>query len=933
MKKILTMATALLFGVSLFAQMPPIPVDEAVRIGHLDNGLTYYIRHNEEPEGQANFYIAQKVGSILEEDSQRGLAHFLEHMCFNGTQNFPGHALINYLESIGVKFGEQLNAYTSIDETVYNIDNVPVVKVPTAIDSCLLILHDWAGALLLEDAEIDSERGVIHEEWRSRQNAQMRMYDKILPLVYPNNRYGERMPIGTMEVVDNFPYEVLRNYYHTWYRPDQQGIVVVGDVDVDLVEQKIIDIFSTLPAKAADAPERIYFPVENNPEPIVVHATDKEQPYAMTYIFAKHEAIPNEAKTTLDYALYQYVNYLIANMAEARLEEMSQKADPDFMGAGINDDDFFLSKTCDAFTGIAAYDEHQMLRAVTSVWREMLRIARHGFTASEYERARADYLTMLESAYNMREKKNSIDYCQEYVRHFIDNEPIPGIENEFGLMSQLAPNIPVEVVNQIAASFFQSTHENLVVCSMLPEKDDVVYPTDEELLAALDAVVAEDIEPYEDAVNDQPLVSNLRKAGKIKKSEEADFGYTKLTLSNKVKVYYKKTDYNKDQVIVNAFSKGGISLYPESDYITANQASELMTIGGVGNFNAVEINKALAGKKVGVTPYIGLTDEGIRASSTPKDLETLFQLTYLYFTAQRADQEAFTSWKTRTAASLKNAEMQPMTALRDSLTNTIYTNPAIMSDLKYNQLESVDYVKAMKIAKERFANAADFTFVITGNFDEETLKSLLCTYVASLPSKGKAENYNLVFDYRSGVNNVEFTKVMEDPMALNFFFFNAPAQESLRNELTLELLGSTLELVLHEEIREKEGGTYGIGATTGITTILGKSTLEIVYQCAPERYEYLNGRVDEIVRQFAIDGPAAEGIDKTKKNLAKTYEENLKENSYWATNLINELKYGVNFHDNYLETLESITADEIKACLNEILAAGNESKIVMVGTK
>ncbi|MGN1225638.1 MAG: M16 family metallopeptidase, partial [Candidatus Cryptobacteroides sp.] len=378
--------TALSLGLAFSAsaqQVPPIPIDEAVRIGKLDNGLTYYIRHNEEPEGQASFYIAQKVGSILEEENQRGLAHFLEHMCFNGTQNFPGNSLVSYLESIGVKFGAQLNAYTSIDETVYNIDNVPVAAVPESIDSCLLILHDWAGALLLSDEEIDKERGVIHEEWRSRRSPQDRMFEVILPKIYPNNKYAHRLPIGTMEVVDNFPYEVLRDYYHTWYRPDQQGIVVVGDVDVDLVEAKIHDIFASLPAKAADAPERIYFPIEDNDTPIIATACDKENPNAISYIFLKHEPVPFEAKSTMDYLLVDYAKELISIMASYRINEMTQAADPDFLDAGIFDGEFFLSKTCDAFCGVALYDENQMLRGLTSIYREILRIVRNGFTPSE----------------------------------------------------------------------------------------------------------------------------------------------------------------------------------------------------------------------------------------------------------------------------------------------------------------------------------------------------------------------------------------------------------------------------------------------------------------------------------------------------------------------------------------------------------------------
>ncbi len=935
MKKILVILATLAASVGLSAQqMPPIPVDENVRIGKLENGLTYYIRHNEEPKGQANFYIAQKVGSILENDDQRGLAHFLEHMCFNGTVNFPGNSLISYLESIGVKFGAQLNAYTSIDETVYNIDNVPVAKYPTAIDSCLLILHDWAGDLLLEDDEIDKERGVIHEEWRSRQNATMRIYDQVLPKVYQGNKYGERMPIGTMEVVDNFPYEALRNYYHTWYRPDQQGIVVVGDFDVDLVESKVKDIFSTLPAAAADAPERVYTQVEDNVEPIVATGLDRELSNATTYIFLKHPAIPAEAKNNLDYVLVEYVQSMMESMADARLGEMTQKADPDFIGAGIGESDFMLSKTCGSYMGAVIYDESQLLRGVTSLYREMLRIVRNGFTASEYERARADYLSALESAYNQREKKNSASYCSELVRHFIDNEPIPGIENEFALMSQLAPNIPVEVINQFIAGEY-SIENNLVVVNMLPEKDGLTYPTDEELLAALKAVEAEDIEPYVDEVIDQPLVSKVRKAGKVKKTEDSVFGYKHYTLSNGVNVYFKSTDLNKDQVSVYAYSKGGTTLYPESDYVTLSTVSDLMGIGGIGEFNATDLSKVLAGKNVSCSSSVSLYNESVSGRSTPKDIETLFQLCYLQFTGIRSDNEAFASWKTKTAASLANAETQPMTEFRDSLSKVLYTNDARGYSLKYADLDKVDYAKAIKIAKERFANAADFTFVITGNVSEEELLPLLKTYVASLPAKGKKEGFNYgAFGYSENSSDCEFTRQMQDPYVLNFFSYVIPSEYNLKNDLVNELLGSTLELILHEEIREKEGGTYGISSSVGVNgEPINQAILQIVYQTDPARYEYLNRRVVEIVNQFVIDGPRAIDVEKTKKNLLKDHEENLQQTSYWHNLMVTYLRYGADMCTDYEAVLDSITSEDITDALKKFIDHNGFSKIVMVGTK
>ena len=933
MKRILIAAAALLAGVVASAQqMPPMPVDQAVRIGHLENGLTYYVRHNAEPEGQANFYIAQKVGSVLENDDQRGLAHFLEHMCFNGTEHFPGNGVVKYCESIGVKFGADLNAYTSIDETVYNIDNVPVGKIPSAIDSCLLILHDWAGGLLLEDEDIDKERGVIHEEWRQSSNATSRMYEIILPKIYPGNKYGERLPIGTMEVVDNFPYEALRSYYRTWYRPDQQAIIVVGDIDVDEIEAKIQSIFGTLPAAPADAPERVYTPVEDNEAPIFAIAQDKEQPYPIVYIMAKHEPVLPEEKNTLDYLIYQYADAVADIMMSQRLREMTEAADPDFVQAAISDDDFFVSKTKASYFGYCVCDETQVLRGATSVYREMLRAVRNGFTASEYDRARNELISSIETQYNQREKRKSASYCREYVRHFIDNEPIPGIETEFALIQQLAPNIPVELVNEVVKSHM-TEGRNLVVACMLPQKEGLVYPTEEEFAAAFAAVQAETIAPYEDKVSDQPLISKIRKPGKIKKVSEDAFGYTKMVLSNGATVYLKTTDYNKDEILLQGFSWGGTSLYPVTP--TLKVVDELPGIGGVGEFSKTELSKALAGKQCSLNTTINLASEGVVGMSTPKDFETMMQLLYLGFTAPRQDADAFKSWKTKTAAMLLNAEAEPMTAFMDTMRASIAVYPERLADLKLAELDQVDYDYAMQIYKERFANAGDFTFVITGAIDFETAKPMIEKYIASLPGNGKKkENFVYNFGYADGVKDVAFTRAMETPMATNFFFYTGDLETNLDNKLELNVACETLSIVLLEEIREKEGGTYGISAYGGLESV-GESTgyMQIVYQCSPDKYEYLNSRVEAIVAEFLEKGPVEENLAKTKEYLSKKYKQNQTENSYWQSVMTSWLQYGADYHTGYLEAVEALNADTVKNCLKSVVDQNNVKTVVMVGTQ
>ena len=936
MKRIVSIFAALALGLGMSAsaqQMPPIPVDANVRIGQLENGLTYYIRHNEEPKGQANFYIAQKVGSILEDESQRGLAHFLEHMCFNGTEHFPGNGVVKYCESIGVKFGADLNAYTSVDETVYNIDNVPVEKVPGAIDSCLWILHDWADGLLLTDEDIDGERGVIHEEWRSSQNAQMRMYEQILPVIYPDNKYAERLPIGTMEVVDNFPYKVLRDYYEKWYRPDQQGIVVVGDIDVDEVEAKIKDIFGPIQMPENPA-ERYYVQVEDNDGTIVAMTKDKENPTALTFLMWKHDAYPDEMKGDMNYLVYKYAMGMADMMLNQRLQDLTKLPEPPFMMAQFSgDDDFFLAKTKKCYFAYMACDESKLENAVATVWREILRAKRNGFTASEYERARSEYLSQVENNYNAREKKNSRSYCQEYVRHFIDAEPIMGIENEYALSQQLAPNIPVEVVNQLFGTMVEEG-KNLVAVCMLPDKDGITYPTDAEMLKMLSDVAAETIEPYQDEVSDEPLMSVLPKGGKIKKTKAAPFGYTKYILSNGATVYVKPTDFNKDQIILRAYSKGGISLYPKSEAINLKNI-DVFTEGGVGNFSATALTKALAGKQVSVNPFIGSYEEGINGSTTPKDFETMMQLTYLYFTAQRADQDAFLSWQNKMRNQIRNREAQPLSKFQDTLNTIVYNGNPLAGYMKLDEVDKVDYARIMQIAKERFANAADFTFILTGAFDEATMLPLVAQYIGALPSKGKAEKAkSLGLSFAEGEKDIEFGKKMEIPMATVLYLNSAKDEYNLKNDLTLDIANQILSIIFTEEIREKEGGTYGVSTNGGINYSYlpeTQSFLQIVYQTSPEDYARLNRRIEELLDEFAQNGPSDTNISKVKDYMHKKHQENLRENRFYSSALKDYVEYGVDYYTDYDQVLDSITAEDIRTAVADLLGQKNQTKVVMYG--
>ena len=909
-------------------QVPNIPIDPQVRVGKLENGLTYYIRHNEEPKGQANFYIAQKVGSIIEAEGQEGLAHFLEHMCFNGTEKFPGNRIVKYCESIGVQFGGDLNAYTSLDETVYNIDNVPL-SVEGAVDSCLWILHDWADGLLLLPEEIDKERGVITEEWRSRRDASQRMYEQLLPKVYPDgNPYSNRLPIGLIETIQNFPYQALRDYYEKWYRPDQQGIVVVGDFDVDEIEKKIVSIFSTI-TKPVNPAERFYVQVPDNKEPIIAMAKDKEQQYVQSYIFMKHDDIPDEMKNTLNYYITLYAKQVSRRMAAQRLAELAELPEPPFIDAAIMDDDYFISKTKGAFTGIMISNEAGFNTAITTLYREMLRILRHGFTASEYERAKAEYLATVESAYNQRAKTTSASYCSEYVRHFIDNEPIPGIETEYALSQQLAPAITVDVINQYVMSLGQ-TDSNLVVACMLPDVEGVQYPTEKELEALLKKVEEETIEPYVDKVSNEPLMSEMPQKGSVVKSKESILGYTEYTLSNGAKVYHKETDFNADQILFTAYSKGGLSLYDEVEALNLKVTSEVMNVGGLGNFSSTDLTKVLAGKKVSVSMAVNTFSESLSGRVTPKDFETLMQLIYLSFTSLRSDEDAFKSWQNKTSALLKNAATDPMTAFNDTLVAKLYGNNPLATQLKLEDVEKIDYARVMEIARERYANAADFSFVFTGNIIADSLLPKVEQYIASLPAQKGKEKQGKVLKLNDKPAVSVFEREMQQPMATVAYMENNKTKYSLKQDLIYSIAMQVLDIVYTEEIREKDGGTYGVSTSGAIRVNPEKrALLQIVYQTDPSRYEGLNEKIEKILQNFAVEGPSEEDVRKVKDFMIKNHKENLQLNGYFNSAMSEYLATDLNVIDSYEETLESITTEDVRKAVASVLKGKNGIKIVM----
>lgn len=912
----------------LFAQqMPPIPTDPNVRIGKLSNGLTYYIRKNTLPEKRAFFYIAQKVGSIQEEPQQRGLAHFLEHMCFNGTKHFPGNSLTSYLEKIGVKFGENLNAYTSIEETVYNIDNVPTTA-PQAIDSCLWILHDWSNDLTLDPNEIEKERGVINQEWRTRRNAQQRLQEAMMPVIMKGCKYEDCMPIGPMEVVMHFKPQVLRDYYEKWYRPDLQGIVVVGDINVDEIEAKIKTIFADIPAQP-NAAKRIYYTVPDNKEPIVFIGQDKENPTSSATIFFKHEAMPDSLKGSLAYLVQNYATDMICNMLNSRYNEMLQKANPPFTGAEVFDGNYFVAKTKDAFGGYVGVKENEIDNGFGTLYREILRAKKFGFTASEYTRAKADLLRSYESLYNERDKQESSYYVTKYVRNFLDNEPIPSIEQKYTLMNKIAPNIPVEAINQMIPELISDS--DMVVVYTAPEKEGLKLPTKEELLGVIAKVNAENITAYVDKVSNEPLMAAKPKAGKILSTKNNPAtGTTEMVLSNGAKVIIKKTDFKKDEITMKAISKGGKSLFPTKEMIDINSMDDVAGLGGIGKFSTVDLQKILAGKMASASAGVSLTSEAVNASCSPKDAETMMQLVYLTFTSPRKDADAFASYKTRLKADLKNQEMEPNTALRDTITKAIYKDSPWVMRMKENMVDKINYDNILKMYKDRFCDASDFTFFIVGNADVNALKPFIETYIASLPSIHRKETFKNVIATRKGVYTNEFFKQQQTPTSTIIMMQTGDEAYNLKNDILTSMYAQILNIVYTKTIREDAGAAYSVSVQGELSSYPKPySMIQIFFPTDPEKKALAMKLTKEGMAKIVKDGPDQKDLDKVKEFILKKHAENLKENSYWMGIMTEQWRTGVDFNKNYEAIVKSITTKDIQTFADGLNKQNNFITVTM----
>lgn len=922
--KVLALAAVAFVGAfQAKAQQMPLPVDQEVRIGKLPNGLTYYIRHNEKPKGQADFYIAQKVGSILENDDQRGLAHFLEHMCFNGTKNFPGNSLIDWLETVGVKFGQNLNAYTSIDQTVYNIANVPTAR-ESVQDSVLLILHDWADDLLLDGDEIEKERGVIHEEWRRSNQGQMRIIENLLPVMYPNNKYGYRLPIGTMEVVDNFPHQVLRDYYEAWYRPDQQGIIVVGDIDVDRIENKIIELFSPI-QMPENAPAREYLPVEDNEGTIYAIGADKEQTQAVVEMMFKTDIFPFEMRGDASYLFQQYVMRMVTKMLNERFNAMEAQPDAPFANASAGYGEFFVAQTKDALTvgGVSKTDD--VLPVLESTYRELLRAARGGFTVSEYERAKSEYLSRLERAYNNRADVENNSYVQEYVNNFLTNEPIPSIETEYQIMQQVVPNIPLQMINQVLPELV--TENNRVVLAMLPEKEGVALPTPEQMAEVIAKVDAEEIQPYLDEVKDEPLIPQLPAPGKIVSENKCDsFDATVLTLSNGVKVIVKPTKFKADEILFEAIAKNGLTQIDDALAADVKFFDYAASQAGLGTYTSTDVQKYLSGKQANISPELDTNSRSIAGFSTPKDLPTLMELIYATFTEVSINEDEFAAIQNRMSGALKNQENNPQYIFGRDLMKALFEAPARQT-LTTDDIAAATRENFLKIAHDMTDNAADYTFVFVGNIDMDTFRPLVEQYIATLPADAATADKEIIdnprFDMKGGKGIDEFTTKMETPQTYVFIGSIAEVPYTAKNRVAASAMGQILSKRLLETVREDMGAVYSIGAAAQLSRNPGKNlVLQSSFPMKPEmRKEVLDFIEAEINRMQSDIKP--EELAKVTEFMVKEATENKENNSGWLNGITGFTLNEVDTFNGDVDVIQSVTVEDVQNLVKELINQGS----------
>jgi zinc protease len=893
----------------------PIPADPAIKIGKLDNGITYYIKVNKKPEQRVELRLAVNTGSVCETPGQQGLAHFVEHMCFNGTKNFPSNKMINMLEEMGVKFGAELNASTSFDQTVY------MLKVPTDktewINRGFQVLEDWAHQVSMEDAEIDKERGVITEEWRLGLGAEDRMQAKYIPVLLKNSRYAERLPIGKIDVIKSFPYDTLRSFYKSWYRPDLMAVVVVGDIDPKLAEEKVKEYFGRIP-KAVNPPKRVEFPVPDNAEPLISVVTDKEASGYSASVFFKH---PKSDNITFNDYRNQLMRGLYTGMLNNRLQEITQKPDAPFLGAGAGYGSF-IGRTIDTYSLSVAAKENQIEKSLEVILTENERVRQFGFTATELEREKKDVLSNYDKMAKESDKTESRSYADEFVRNYLDKECIPGIQKEFEIVKDYLPGITLEEINKLGQKWI--TDANIVALVTAPEKEGVKVPTESQVMAIINSVKGMKIEAYADKVSDAPLLSVIPVSTKVsKRTDNAVSGFTELTFGNGVRMVLKPTDYKNDEIILSAFSPGGISLYPVSDVMSATIASTIISQSGLGDYDYIGLQKKLSGNTAKLSPYINELREGVSGSCSPKDLETMLQLNYLYFTRTRKDESAFNAYISRLKNSLKPVRSTPQMIFQDTLSKIISMNsPRVINLPSDAQLDQISLDRSISIFRERFADASDFTYLMVGNFKVDDVIPLLEKYIGGLPSINRKETWkDETPGFPKGMVVVEVPKNSE-PQSQVAMVWKGDFKWNDEDRQGFTMLMNILSIKCRESMREDQGGVYGVSISGSATKLpLPKYTIQSTWGCSPDNIKKLSQTVLDEMGKIKKDGPTEVDLGKVKETLIRERETRMKENSFWLSALQNQYLNGdrILSLEEYKTFVNSFTGEKIKSIANKYL--------------
>lgn len=883
--------TLLLAGAGLLAPVAPsraqdqrIPLDSAVRTGTLPNGLRYYVRRNARPENRLELRLVVNAGSVLEDDDQKGMAHFVEHMLFNGTRRFAKNDIISYLESIGVRFGADLNAYTGFDETVYILP-VPTDK-PGLVERSFDVLEDWAGGALFDSAEVVKERGVVLEEWRQGLGAGARIRDKQFPVLFHGSRYAERLPIGDTAIIRNANPAPLKRFYRDWYRPDLMAVVAVGDYDPDRVEALIRERFGRLAGPTSPRP-RPQEPVPGHDSTLVTIVTDAEEQVSSIQLIYKHAPAP--LVRLADYRTL-LARRLFNQMLNARFTEITRRPEAPFAFASSSYGAFV--RGTDVYFLSATVRDGGVPTGLDALLREARRVDQHGFLAAELERAKASLLRSLESAFAERDKSESADYAGEYINHFLTAEPTPGIAWEFDAAKRILPTVSLDEVNALGRQWI--TERNRVVAVAAPTGPQAAVPDAATLLARFAGVEGEPVAAWTEAVSEAPLVASPPAGGRIvQETRDDSLNLTDWRLSNGIRVLVKPTDFKADEVMLRGWSPGGTSLVADSEFVDASLASLAVARGGVAAFDAIELQKKLAGKRANVSATIGSLSEDIDALGSPRDLETMLQLVYLKVTAPRRDEAAFDALRAQYLPILANRDNVPEQVFQDTVILTMQQNHPRAQPLTAEVLRGARYDRAFSIFRDRFADASDFTFVIVGAVDLDSVRPLVAHWLGALPATGRRETWRDVqMDPPGGVIEKRVRKGVE-PKAQTLAFFTGEATYDPASRYAMRSLGDLLEMKLLDNLREALGGTYSVNAGGALSKYpKAEYQFTISFGSAPEQVDTLWSVVLAVIDSVKQQGATAEELQKVREQQLRTQEVQLKENAYWLGNIAARIEHG-----------------------------------------